>query len=69
MCRTETLMLQFSEVMQEVKALYEGWLSDETLKDVQSPEEMQMEMLQCIQGVIGSDFVILTKEQHQKLVW
>jgi len=68
-CRTETLMLQFSEVMQEVKTLYEGWISDSILKDVQSPEEMQIEMLQCIQTAIGSDFVILTKEKYQELVW
>lgn len=55
--------MDFKEVMDSVEILFKQWEKDEVLKDVFSTkEDLQKELLQCIQEKIGSSFEIITKD-------
>jgi queuine/archaeosine tRNA-ribosyltransferase len=58
----------FSELMKEVKSMFDNWLNDKTFSEYYQGNkiELQKDFIQCIQGEIGSDFVIITKEEFDK---
>jgi hypothetical protein len=58
--------MKFAALMKKVKSMFESWKTDETLIEHYSTEELQKEFLKCIQGEIGSDFVIMTKEELER---
>ena len=55
----------FSELMKSVSSMFKRWLDDETLDSYYcgNKEALQREFISCIQKEIGSDFVVLTKEE------
>lgn len=54
--------------MEEIKSMFNTWLNDETLDDYYrgNKEVLQKEFINSIQAEIGSDFVIMTKEELHK---
>jgi len=58
----------YSILMEEIKSMFNTWLNDETLDDYYrgNKEVLQKEFINSIQAEIGSDFVIMTKEELHK---
>lgn len=58
----------FSVLMKEVKSMFNNWVNDKTLDDYYcgNKEVLQKEFISCIQAQIGSDFVVMTKEELHK---
>ena len=57
--------MTFSVLMEEVKSMFNNWLNDETLGDYYrgNKEVLQKEFINSVQAEIGSDFVVMTKEE------
>lgn len=62
--------MYFDELMEEVKKMYLSWESDpEINKHFSGDKELiKKEFLTCIQQEIKSNFVILTRKEHENLV-
>jgi hypothetical protein len=59
--------MEFSELMQDVSNMFNNWMNDETiLNHYGDKEALQKEFLSCIQKQIGSDFILLTKDELLK---
>lgn len=58
----------FQDLMQEVGSMFESWLNDEEINShyCGNKEEIQKQFIACIQVEIGSDFVVVTKEEYEK---
>jgi len=54
----------FKELMKENKKMFDSWMEDENVKPEQA-EYYQKELLKDVQKAIGSDFMIITKEDYQ----
>ena len=54
----------FKELMKENKKMFDSWMEDEKVKPEQA-EYYQKELLKDVQKAIGSDFMIITKEDYQ----
>jgi hypothetical protein len=57
----------FSELMKEVRDLFNAWMKDDDILNHYSGDEVeiQREFVKCVQQEIGSNFVILTEEELQ----
>lgn len=55
--------MRFDELMAEAKTMFLSWKNDPVLTETYTEEELQKEFLKCIQHEIGSEFVILTKDE------
>ena len=57
--------MEFSELMKLNASMVKRWLKDKTLDDYYcgNKEALKREFISCIQQVIGSNFIILTREE------
>ena len=62
--------MNFSDLMKEVEIMFNSWVNDSQLREYifnNDKEAMQKEFINCIQQKIGSDFVLLSKEEFFNL--
>lgn len=62
--------MNFSDLMKEVEVMFNSWVNDSQLREYifnNDKEAMQKEFINCIQQKIGSDFVLLSKEEFFNL--
>lgn len=58
----------FKDLMQQVNSMFKSWLNDEEMNShyCGNKEEIQKQFIACIQVEIGSDLVVMTKEELEK---
>ena len=59
--------MKFDTLMKEVEKMFINWENDPEINNYYpTKEDLQKEMLNCVQNVINSDHVIMTKEELEK---